>query len=79
MQRVELGTVFIDVFEVVKKYVPESDIRLMLEELISNMIDEGYELEDLYGEDDLLDSVLDSFNISSDYLDEYEDDEEEEE
>jgi len=70
--KVDFEEVFMDIFEIVCDYVPESDHVEMYTEILKNFLDSGLNINVLYGHDDEIDEALDELIKEED--DFYEDD-----
>lgn len=71
MQRVELSSLFFDLLEVVQTFVPEADHESMVDTLVSSLIDNGYDVSDLYHHDEVVDRILDAYLGDEEEEDEY--------
>ncbi len=58
MAKVDLYEFFMDFFNVSKEFVPESDHVEMLTNMIRDLEDQGYAMQDLYGIDVIVDEAL---------------------
>lgn len=55
---VTLESIFVDIMDEVLEFVPEADHAVLLEQILQKLFDSGYELKELYGYNDEIDSIL---------------------
>lgn len=71
MSKVSLEDIFMDIMNEVKEFIPEADHLEMYEQVIQKLADDGYDLNVLYGFDDIVDQALDHICDEYDNEDEY--------
>ena len=65
--------IFLEIFEAAKEYVPDSDHVEMCTKLLRTLSEQGFNVRELHGDDDIIDAALEEV------LEEYDDDYDEEE
>lgn len=58
MSKVDFDELFFDFLEAAKEYVPYSDHVVMCVEVLRSLDDKGYNIKELYGQDDVVDEAL---------------------
>lgn len=58
MIRISLDELFFDFLDAVKPHVPESDHSFLCLDILRKLEDDGYDLKDLHGHDDVVDEAL---------------------
>ncbi len=58
MRALDTRELFLDIFEAAKEYVPDSDHLEMCTKLLMTLSEQGFNIRDLHGDDDVIDEAL---------------------
>lgn len=76
MAKIELGELFFEILEAAKPFVPESDHVEMCLNILRSLDDQGYNLHELYGHEEMVDEALEIVYPGVNEDDDYYNDEE---